>query len=440
MFFQTLERQDLDDAVIEQAAVAAALALVPTAASGRDAGVRALTAYLASPLARQRPTALFQLALQLPAAACIYSPDAIELPSRFSTPDFVADGHKRGQTDTYAQLAVSGSKSYKHATATGDCEDRGQFMIVLGFAAQAYLLRHLNDAPGTLGALVARALQPLLAYVPAACLVAVDSVEVNGHMIGLFVHRRLLPPPCRTPPWGAFGAVSADLPAAVYMDATYLTVDTLCTEVGASTAARLWDALPDPSAAIENAVNAAGVPWSVKSHPSNDFVAARIFTDVRAFAPTVDAWAGTALEWRDAQRLVPIWVPCDKRQPGTFGVRLRDLCEDGDRTALLQACPCDPRHFAEMLLQLAWRHPPVGVEMRVPADARCEQLVKAPGSAGAPDLALPVLLRDESYDAEHKTNVLKRVQRTCKRDYSVWLTRATLNDVSGAVDILTVVA
>ena len=298
-------------------------------------------------------------------------------------------------------------------------------ILVLGLAAQDYVLRHLHDAPGSLGALVARALQAVLSYVPAACLVAVDSVEINGHMVGLFVHRRQFPGPYNVAPWGTTGALATPMPAAVYMDATYLTVHSVCTEVGASIAARLWDTLPDPTPSIENVVNVGGIPWRVPSHPSREFVAARIFTDVRSFAPSA----------RDAP--VPIWVPCDRRRQGTFGVRLHDLCELGEQVALLQPCPVETARFAPMLRQLAWRHPPVGIEMRAPPDARCEMLV-ANGTAGN-DLVLPVLVRDESYDPAHERSVLARLARTCKRDYTVYRTRATLNDVCGVVDVLTIV-
>jgi hypothetical protein len=443
MFFQELERQAVDDGVIEHAALSAALALAPHPASVAD-GAASMLAYLNSPIAKARPAALFQLALQLPSASCVYIPDEVELPDDFASHEMVfhSDAHRRGQTDTYGQMAVTSSGDYKHATASGDCEDRAQLMVALGLAAQAYVLRHLSDAPGRFSHYVARALQPVLAYVPAGCLVTIDEVGINGHMIGLYVQRALFPAPCNVAPWGAAGALpGVALPAAVYMDGTYLTVDTPCTAVGASLYARLASVLPEPSVAVENTINSANLPWVVDDHPSDGFVCSRLYCDVRSFAPPGTDWRAPAFfDAREGARLAPVWLPCNRERPGTYGIRLRDMCTKGAALLELRTAPVPPQRWAEMLSLLAWRHPPVPIEMRLDPDTFCEHVVVA-SDAPTPDLILPILIRGSSYTQERYEKLLTRASRVCrKRSYDVWSTQGTLNSVSGPVVLLTIVA
>ena len=316
-------------------------------------------------------------------------------------------------------------------------------MITLGLVAQAYVVAHLADAPGTLGHLVARALQPVLAYVPAGCLVTVDDVEINGHMVGLFVQRALFPPPYNEPPWGQAGKVPSDvvLPPAVYLDGTYLSVDVPCAPSCANRYAQLADKLPEPIEAVENVVNVATIPWADTTHPSNDFVATRLFVDVRAFAaPGTRDWLQPALRVVRTSQLAPVWLSCDRARPGTYGLRLRDLClQGGQRLALLPGV-VPPKRWDDMLRLLAWRHPPVPIEMRRAPDTCCKLLSSRGNVPVPPALVLPVLVRAQSLTPD----LLRRLQRkvdACsgQAPCALWLVQGTLNNVSGGIAMMTIV-
>ena len=443
MYYQTLERQAVEDSVIEQAVLIAALALAPAPSASAADALAGLKAYLAGSFAKQNPCALFQSALQLPAVACVYIQDEVELPRDFASRDMVtvSDGHRYGQTDTYIRAAVTGSDDPTRPTASSDCEDESGLTLDMGLAAQAYVLAHYKDPPGTLSATVAHGLAPVLAYVPTAAHCSLDNTNPDSHMTGVYVLRRLLPPAYQEPPWGWLpwrpDYDDRRLPSAVYMDSTYFTPLLPCTPVGAAGYSEMFSALVAGTKTVESHINVTDQPWLKPTNPAQRFMVARLFCDVRSLQTGRADWMAPVLDPHSATRAVPMFIPCDRRKPNTYGLMLSDLCLRGDECAQFEPHCVEPRKWAEMLLLLAWRHPPIPLRMAADRTILCE-LVS--GSNRARDLVLPLVVRNSSYTPEREQHILRCAASAWgKRPFEVWKLRATLNHLSGAVTVVTLV-
>ena len=490
MFYNTLEPQVVQEAVIEQAVLTAALAVRPVPTSTEAGEIAALRGYVESEFAKANPTALFQNALQLPAVACPYIQDEVEIPSNFRSPDMTgeSDHHRVGLTDTYAQMAISGTGGYDSPEASGDCEDRSDMTSFdIGMNAQAYVLAHRADPPTTLSYWVARALVAVLDYTPFAALCSLDESNIDSHMVALFVRRALLPERFRVPPWGevplkAPHSASA-LPAAIYMDSTYFTPTLpLAAEKGARAFSALFERLVAGNRAVEGVISITDQPWLSHTNPAQRFVVARLFTDVRnlqtrPYQPGVagaTAWLRPVFDPHSSARLVPVMVPTDKRHPGTYGISLIDLCKHGDKIADFVPHTVPVRQWNEMLLCLAFRHPPVPIRMELTGDRRrvvCTEITVAAGHEGqadpppayttsvfavahktalssatgpAPaasdarsvDLVYPVIVRSTSFTPQVQARITNdAAQAWHGKAYRTFRTRAVLNDMSGTAVI-----
>jgi hypothetical protein len=99
-----------------------------------------------------------------------------------------------------------------------------------------------------------------------------------------------------------------------------------------------------------------------------------------------------------------------------------------------------PKRWDDMLRLLAWRHPPVPIEMRRAPDTCCKLLSSRGNVPVPPALVLPVLVRAQSLTPD----LLRRLQRkvdACsgQAPCALWLVQGTLNNVSGGIAMMTIV-
>jgi len=456
-FQQCLEPQVVQDAAIEQAVLVAALGLRPAETRTLEEAAAALAAYLASDFARAHPTALFHAALQLPAVSLPYLGDETEVPREFSGHDMTTDvdSHVFGLTDTYTKAEVTSARSYDRATASVDCEDRSDLTSDdMAINAMAYVLSHYDDPEGSLSRLVARGLAPLLHYVTGSGHCSLDHQSRDSHMVGLAVRRDLLPPVFHRTPWGAVPwqteGDARTLPPAIYMDATFYTPQVPITARGTEAYGQLFNAIVRRDGIVENLVNATDLVFSRPDSPVSQFVLGRFFVDARLLqgARTARdyrsrAWLKPAFSPHTAATICPMFVPTDRRRPGTYGLSLVDLCTKGATCAAFVPHIVPLRTWQETLLMLAWRHPPVPIKMEADRSIVCRRVRGEARAGHSPDLVLPLVMRNASYTPGVHESLLATAARvwagTEAAGHSAWQLDATLSDLCGKVEQLTFV-
>lgn len=445
-FCQNAEKQPVDDAVIEQATVFACLMLAPRPVNAYSEQLNIVRECLSTPFVCARPTAIFQAALQLPAVSMVYMLDNTMVPSDFPSQQLVmsVDGHRYGQTDSFRKAEYGATDSIEDAAAAVDCEDGTNLTADdMGLMAQDYVLRHAGDDPSKLSHWVARALAPVLEYVPCFAHNSLDETDPNSHMAAVFVRRSVFPHEFHAPPWGqspaSLAQTASNLPPALYMDGVYFTPDVPVNKVALPIVRAVADSITAGNNAVETHVKVTDLLWTDTKSPANDFVVGRLFTDVRCFQPRGSSWLEPAIGERVPSRLVPMWVPVDRHRPGTYGVRLRDLCLHGVASCELVPYTVPLKLWNETMQQLEWCHPPVPLTLRADRAIKCQSIKQPSGQreADGPALTLPLVIRRSSFTNERASQAVQAAMDAAPgAPCRVWHISGALCNIAGYIDVV----